>query len=147
MPEEEKTNNTFLITVLVLVILITLSLAGALIYTKYLKPYDSKGPTVTVAPVITSIYEGYIQELSQKEKTIDGTKYTYVVGLLDQKGNSLPVWITEREYNSLKLFDTRNGRQPIALSDVKGGMYMRLTRTIPTKGTPEDSEVVLEIQY
>jgi hypothetical protein len=161
--QEEKTNSTtFLYVLLAIVIVITIGLGGLYFYYssgKSTAPGSqsflsgilpgkkvSPTPVSTISPVEISIYEGYVQELSQKEKTVGNVTYTYVIGLLGKEGDSIPVWITESEYNNMKFFDSRRGSKvAITLDDIKGGQYLRVTRTLPVGGVPQQGSIEIEL--
>jgi hypothetical protein len=156
MPEEKNNSTTFLVVVLIIVILITIGLAGVYFFggPKGTPAFLKNRVKVTtppsghsnVTPVEKNVYEGFIQELSQKERTIEGITYTYVIGLVDRNDNSVPVWLTDDEYNNLKVYDNRHASPVEAnLSDIKGGQYLKVTRLIPIGTTEDQREVIVEI--
>ncbi len=163
MPEEEKNSSpTLLMVILVILVLVTLSLFGIYLYRSTGAGFSflgntagvnrpsankvSDAPMNIIPPVATSVYEGYIQELSQKSKTIDGVTYTYVIGLLSRDSVPLPVWITDDEFNNLKVYDSRtSSRVPATLNDIKGGQLLKVTRTKPVQESTGKSSIVVEI--
>ena len=89
---------------------------------------------------------GFVQEITKKDREINGIKYTYVIGLLDKRGNSLPVWMNEAEYNSIKYFNNINGEHvPITQNDINGGQLLRVNRTKTLNNGVNESIITVEL--
>lgn len=109
-------------------------------------PADQNSVSNTAKPALgkTEVYVGYVQEFRNKQNIIDGVEYGYVLGLLNKNGDSIPVWLTEKEYASIKIFDLKNGiRKPISSSDLKSADYLRVTRIVDV-ANPGQNMVIVE---
>lgn len=149
MPDNEDKITKYLIILLIVILLITGVLIGIYVYTSN-KQNTSKIMQNTTKdlrnPTQTQSYVGFVQEIAKKDREIDGVKYTHVIGLLDKSGNSLPVWMNEAEFNSIKYFNNINGEHvAITENDIKGGQLLRVTRTKTLNNGINESIITVEL--
>lgn len=149
MPDKEDKITKYLIILLVAILIITGVLIGVYVYTSKKQDVSKIVQNTTKdtqSRTQTQSYVGFVQEITKKDREIDGVKYTHVIGLLDKSGNSLPVWMNEAEYNSIKYFNNINGEHvPITQNDIGGGQMLRVTRTKTLNNGINESIITVEL--
>lgn len=139
MPDETKNPPNY--PVILLIISLTAAIVMGVIYLKSsdgnlsrLFTTDSdlkeKVEIPKSDPQQTYVYEGYVQGIVPQKKDPSDVEYTYLFGLIDRNGNSVPVWVTNSEFEAVKFYDSGTGtRTPIEVKDIQGGELLRITRT------------------
>lgn len=162
MPENDS-NTKKIVIALTLLAFITFALGGFALY-KYIStkksanlgnPFGSNqnnqsqelspAQVIEVDPTDSYSQEGYLQEISNIISNINGVEYTYVVGLLGLGDESIPLWITQQEYENIKVLDYTNGGVETSLDSLKGGMKIKFIRTLNPDDTSNPSQITLEI--